>query len=85
MKAILVIDMPQCCEECDLCYHTDKYGCMVCEDITGEIVHDWYRKPLWCPLKPMPQKSDGTFEVTDTPRANTFKEGWNACLEEIER
>lgn len=53
MKAILVIDMPQCCAECELCYHTDKYGCMVCEDITGEIVHDWYRKPLWCPLIPL--------------------------------
>lgn len=49
MKAILVIDMPKGCCECncaiDLCHGT----------IPSQ---EWYNKrPSWCPLRPIPDKA----------------------------
>lgn len=56
MKAILVIDMPEKCEEC-LLYNGD----CCCADIqwylTGELGHRevWHpeKRQDWCPLKPI--------------------------------
>ena len=48
--------------------------------------------PEWCPLKPMPQKKEAYAE-SYTDRADEFSckkhplyaQGWNECLEEIEK
>lgn len=84
MKAILVIDMPNKCEECPLHYRKRQeiYRC--------EMTHKNIRlnsKPSWCPLKPLPPKLD----ANDWHRmfSGLFSEreakghGWNACLKEI--
>ena len=74
MKAILVIDMPKGCCECncaiDLCHGT----------IPSQ---EWYNKrPSWCPLKPMPRKKQISLrEDYDA----YYKMGWNDCIEEIEK
>ena len=57
MKAVLVIDMPEGCNECpcaiDICFGTLP-------------PNDYYKKkPSWCPLRPLPQ--EGTeYDVIDT-------------------
>ena len=88
MKAILVVDMPTKCSECelfsysnDVCLATRK---MVDKDIVGDIKIDW------CPLKPMPEKKEA-YAVSHTEIAYEFTakthplyaDGWNACLEAI--
>ena len=78
-KSVLVIDTPQCCDECPLRYYEEAYMCCV----LNEDVEWIYDRAERCPLKPMPQKCDGTVELTDTSVSNTFKSGWNACLKEI--
>ena len=67
-KAILVIDMPEGCTECncaiDLCHGT----------IPSQ---EWYKKrPSWCPLRPMP-------EQMSWGHATDYIYGWNDCLDEI--
>lgn len=76
MKAVLVIDMPKYCFECQLAVDGWCYGTI-----------DSGIRPSWCPLKEMPQKKDvyhlrrnvlSDYEVG-------YGEGWNACIEEIEK
>lgn len=58
-KAILVIDMPDSCDGCPLCYGNDiSDWCLVMGHFHGDV---WghttnHTKPDWCPLKPAPEK-----------------------------
>lgn len=87
MKAILVIndmDIPKNCLSCPLTEYHREYS-IVCRHYQTGID----TRPSWCPLKPMPKKLD----ENDWHRmfSGLFSErqakgqGWNACLEEIEK
>ncbi len=76
MKAILIIDMPTNCNECRILNY--EYGCPII-GATGE--RNKGRSEM-CPLKPMPQKycTDG-----DDIEEDSYWQGWNECLKEIEK
>ena len=58
-KAILVIDMPSCCEECfALDFHGDYPMCMVTDEQRGYNFNTRARRMPHCPLKPMPEKTE---------------------------
>lgn len=85
MKAVLVIDMPECCYDCDFCrfsggYVHGYYGrdCL----ITGEHIQNnnfdiITSRHKTCPLKPMPEKELIWNDNDD------YQMGWNACIDEI--
>jgi len=86
MKAILVIDgMPDCCFTCPLsCMIEEDDSVLVCKVEQTERrmkTHIRYtdKRPKWCPLKPLPHKLLADWY------GEGYKEGFNACLEEIER
>lgn len=69
MKAILVIDMPESCEECCCAFYTEGMYHDYCQavgyktDIKGygcepSLFDKEYKgkRPDWCPLKPLPRK-----------------------------
>ena len=70
-KAILVIDMPNSCEECDVidfCHSNDwKTNLKI--------------KPDWCPLRELPQKKEE--KVYTSLFAIAKKNGWNDCIDAI--
>ena len=72
MKAILVLEMPSKCEECN--FH--QYG--ICHAkrkcITG-TPKELKSKPDWCPLKLIPEKKKYDWQRYD--------KGYNACIDEI--
>ena len=78
-KAVLVMDMPeQVCQKCTLCYETendDEYLCCA----AGKLVPDG-KKPDWCPLRELPEKSDHPEHYDN----GMFDAGWNECLDAIE-
>ena len=74
MKAILVIDMPNNCEECKIIY-LQGHGESICDSV------DWSKRPSWCPLRPLP--SFKAVDLNDTRDVMMFCHGWNACLNEI--
>lgn len=85
-KAVLVIDMPRSCMECNIRFR-DEYSDFCPVHVIDEQpdVYDYmmkFTKPDWCPLKPMPKKLyigiDGIMDCT-----NDFPYGWNACINEI--
>lgn len=76
-KAVLVIDMPNGCDECPLNSHTE-YDFDVCWVTQGKG---------GCPLRPLPQKKDIDKTLAFGGYENIVQEslarGYNACLEEI--
>ena len=88
MKAILVMDMPTKCSDCQFYYQThdenDDYvsKCEVLSDMTIDGFVDKYSE---CPLRPMPSKI-GMEEALKMPRNGCIADvisSYNACIDEI--
>lgn len=88
-KAVLVIDMPDNCCDCPLCF--DGYGqCDLCiaptctneygESVSKEIMLDG-SKPDWCPLRELPEKESSDLESDEFDDGYVF--GWNNCLDKF--
>ena len=84
-KAILVIDMPKCCNQCPICATYQQSSSSVREywcPVNGNDVEPLNKPPHWCPLKELPQKdNDVYFEDYD----KGYRHGWNACIDKISR
>lgn len=73
-KMILVIDRPESCEECPLRSYSNL-----------ELICTPMRKgasDVECPLKPTPEKKQHGEEID---YEYICIDGWNACLEELEK
>ena len=86
-KAILVIDMPKCCNACPICasyaesaFSIREYWCTVSEN----TYVDPYDKPKWCPLKPAPEKYDVLDAIKNNPDYDpSYDMGRNDCIDDI--
>ena len=79
MKAILVLEMPSSCSECNF----QQYG--ICHAVRKSIVGtpmDLKSKPDWCPLKPIPSKKSTIGKESDNDIL-CMNAGYNACIDEI--
>ncbi len=87
-KAVLVMDMPECCKDCSCKYPSYKDDALYDCAITGKTIPidggRYGEKPYWCPLRELPEKMKvcGKYPQPDgiTP---SYKVGWNACLDKI--
>ena len=84
MKAILVIDMPDICNECPMCCaETGFLGditrseCMIANR-DNLVYMDGMAVPVWCPLKPLPELKNDRYGL------DKYAMGWNDCLKEME-
>lgn len=84
-KAVLIMDMPETCENCDCKYPSCKDDALYDCAITGKTIQicggRYGEKPYWCPLRELPEKEhndNGYDEYSDG-----YDAGWNACLDEI--
>lgn len=89
-KAVLVMDMPESCWECNLNYMIPLGSRLRCHAfaLAKAIDSNTREKPDWCPLRELPEKKDTIiYENDDWGTVDLKKkgEGWNACLEEIGR
>jgi hypothetical protein len=81
-KAILVIDMPSCCEECfALDFHGDYPRCIITDEQRGYTFNTRTHKMKYCPLKPIPEKSNTG--LSDYNQWGDWEDGWNACIDDI--
>ena len=87
-KAVLVMNMPECCADCYCGYfeRDTKELNLVC-GATGEDANN-VGKPDWCPLRELPEKNPSNPELAPgvyyTEKGyEVYKNGWNACLDEI--
>ena len=81
MKAILVIDMPEQCDDCDFCQggYLLSYLC----GLTGEEFEfvNGERKQF-CPLKPLPDKIDQGYPPCGVYYEG-YGDGWDDCIDKI--
>lgn len=80
-KAILVIDMPQTCKECQIMFVDDySYWCPLADEHACMYNHVRDNtKPDWCPLKELPEHE----LVWHNDNGSDYERGFNACLDMI--
>ena len=86
MKAILVIDMPNNCYDCNYCrFDARKYnfrGCVLTDtDVQDGTIDICKEVHSCCPLKPIPHKMEESW--MEFPADCDYRLGWNDCLKEI--
>lgn len=92
MKAILAMDMPECCAECTLVYYNRNGVYCVPANEYFDTENSEKSKPKWCPLKPMPEKKNA--KMTAVPKDGlggymadihivSKNMGWNACIDAV--
>lgn len=95
-KSALVMNTPENCYDCPFrtayCGELEYEGlceladCLDYDEIL--ITEEHYDcenklKPVWCPLKLLPEKKSTTAPVSNYEvQKNLFADGWNACLRE---
>ena len=81
-KAVLVMDMPECCADCACSYfeRDSKELNLIC-GATGEDANN-VGKPDWCPLRELPEKKETNYYMNN--KGKGIVEGWNACLDAID-
>lgn len=80
-KAILVMDMPSSCAECQLILEDMTSAICFGSDVNTIDVEWEKKKPTWCPLREVPQKKDTDNCKTELYRGKCV--GYNACIDEI--
>lgn len=85
-KAILVLDrMPKSCKECGfLQVNQDTYDDMCFIEQLIKISKK--KRPEYCPLRKLPERETEMTDADDLGKdyVGGTKDGWNACLEEID-
>ena len=79
-KAVLIMDMPSCCEFCRFIEYEPKWHCRMLSYKDAKI-NDRFSKIDNCPLRKLPAKKSEEFGQTVTNAAKA--EGWNSCLDAI--
>lgn len=79
-KAILVIDMPSCCDEC---FALDDYGdypvCRITQEQRGYNFRTREQKMSKCPFRPLPKKMEGSDSIYY--QWGEYEDGWNNCID----
>lgn len=82
-KAVLIMDMPECCADCQLadddpsglyCVPADKY-------YDGEESTE--DRASFCPLRELPEKIPDLEHGYENVEKSIIRIGWNACLDMI--
>lgn len=91
-KAVLVMDMPDVCMDCEFCMeiHEGLEACCILvadnddSSFCREIDDYCQGKPEWCPMKPLPEKKEVCGKYPQPDRiVPSYKIGWNACIDAI--
>ena len=96
-KAILIIDMPSCCDECRFLNDNRDYPeCIVTSETKGYTFRTREQKMSKCPLRPTPEKidvsnfdnivkaeSDNAYEVGLCMYNRGIDRGYNICIDNI--
>lgn len=76
-KAVLVMDMPENCEDCPAMRIVNGY--YICQ--AKRNLNRSEKRPDWCPLRELPEKQKADTDLLTME--NGIVAGWNACLDEI--
>lgn len=85
-KAILIMDMPEDCNDCYAMYVSlsERFCRATEENLSAKA-----ERPDWCPLRELPERMEicGTYNAEYYAKGGlmpSYKLGWNKCLDAIE-
>lgn len=81
-KGIILVNMPDKCDNCKMCFDNEYYDQFECYFKPGEEIKPDEERPDWCPIKLIPDKKD--IKNAENMTSLGWIEGFNACLDEIE-
>lgn len=76
-KAVLVMDMPESCDECRVVRMVNGY--YICQ--AKRNLRRSKKRPGWCPLRELPERKKADTDLLTMESG--IVDGWNACLDEI--
>lgn len=81
MQGVIVVDMPEKCQDCAF---INPHGNFCPFHGKVSFPEYWRRKPNDCPIKSMPEhwEVSGEYPQPGEP-VPSYKIGWNACLDKI--
>ena len=79
-KAMLIMDMPSCCDKCELKVLPNPWAFMICGK-TKKHIDTSSERPKWCPLREVQQKKTKTIEMPLMEMCEI--DGYNSCIDEI--
>ena len=85
MKAILVLEMPSKCSDCQFYYQTHDENVdyvSKCEVLNDMTIDGFIDKYSGCPLKPIPSKKPTIGKESDNDIL-CMNAGYNSCIDEI--
>lgn len=85
-KSVLVVDTPETCLDCELCFELDEGVDAICLVMSDDkdnslckkiICKDGYcqEKPEWCPLKELPEEEHNEYYLDEY--CDGYDDGWN--------
>lgn len=82
MKAVLVMDMPECCDKCFILDDSGDYPmCRFTQEVRGYNFRTRERKMDRCPLRKLPRKMEGNLSIK--LQWGDYEDGWNDCIDMI--
>lgn len=82
IKAVLVIDMPSCCDECFALDDNGDYPfCSITQEQKGYTFRIREQKMDKCPLRPIPNKLVGNDSINY--QWGDYEDGWNHCIDSL--
>ena len=79
MKGIIITDIPEHCWKC-IAYDDGSGKCNASEH--EEYIKE-YKKPDWCPIKPIPIREEVGLDYCEDEWAHGFNTGWNKRIDKI--
>lgn len=79
-KAVLIMDMPENCRECDSCIIGSVVFCGINGEKIEQEVMNGNKKSEKCPLQNLPEKK----KLRNFVSCREEIIGWNACIDAIE-
>lgn len=58
--------------------------CKVGLDSDHFLIMDNRTRPSWCPIKEMPERKNGYFDIIVAPYGSGEQKGWNDCIDFLE-
>ena len=84
-KAVLVMDIPECCADCPCSFFERDNP--ILNLICGVTQEDAYNvgRPDWCPLRELPERETEMTDADDLGNdyVRGTMDGWNNCLDMI--
>ena len=78
INGIIIVKVPDKCCNCRMCFENEYYDQFECYFKPGTEIRVDEEKQEWCPIKPLPKKSDVTHLSN-----NSYLAGWNDCKKKV--